>query len=570
MTTPSLNADSLSQAFIAVAEFAQQKLDPKQYPFQYKSGVCKGLNRPLKTHYHNRASLENHGKDKEPLYVVNIPFTPSKELDSKKWIGLTRIIQEESFGCTAEESIKAVSRRLFVTIGMNRSASIDKQDDEDFYTWVRSLRTDKLHFQCRVISTLWQTAFTNGGHFQSAQISYLMLEYLDLDIAKKVKQHLFAEISRTNLRQQIPFQYIREWVWKDTTAQAALIPTLQRRITYLTIMDDDAVAFRKPGDIGVFSASDQIVEGHSETLPQLMSTGYYAASDVPLLTQLGVVIDMDIRGTVSRHIQGGVYLPEPGTSVLLNIDAIRDAISFIGRESQVKLDSENRRMISHIRPYLDPSRIHFKPVQSLFTFIPGRMEASKKREELNSKSLGAKEVLKSLRGISQTHADHLILSNNVFLALPPGHGLKRQIFNSYFSKLLISFDFISFVCFLPPDTTYSYYRFEIARVVFALWSEYLYLAYKSPKQADGFKNAWAQRTRAIALSTGEKRSMGKQAATEADYKAAFQGQLEIIRNTLALLEKESKLTAEWREKLLITARDAGRAIHKAINSHVKN
>lgn len=53
---------------------------------------------------------------------------------------------------------------------------------------------------------------------------------------------------------------------------------------------------------------------------------------------------------------------------------------------------------------------------------------------------------------------------------------------------------------------------------------------------------------------------------EIGYQAAFQGQLEIIHGTMTSLKKDGQLTTHCTEKLLVSARDSGEVVYKAIDA----
>lgn len=567
--------NELLEGFMQIGKYALRHKQ-KAFPYTYTAAANKQQNRNLQTIWDNQVTLADLEYATENLYILNIPFCPGKNLDCAKarWKHLTKIIQEQSFGTTKEESEFLVARRVFVNIGMNRATSVSIQDDEAFDNWVRSLRTSRLGFNCRIISTLWQTTFTDGTKAKVVQLGFLVLEYLSTELATKVKTH-FEEEQRDSLRKQIPFQYIREWIWTDTRQQPNFQSLLHNRTVYLNTLDDDTIGLRF--DQGaLFSAYDSLIAGTpKEAPPQLMSTGYFASADAPLLTQVALFIDMCIREAVARYIPGGTYPPEPNTAILLNDLKIRKAISFVSKING--LDSENRRLLSNIRSHLNPKRVYIVAQRCLLTTIPERMEASKKKKELTIKTVGQVQVLKALRGISQSHADHMLLGNNVFPALPlpegsSEHKITQQKFNSYFSEILKAFDPISLTRSWPKGgERYTNHCFQIMLEVYPLWRTSLLDAWKDPRELNRRKREWSTLMESVALKVGEKRKKsptitivipGPQATSKEKYSDAFQAMFEALNEKVDAIATKGHFSSKTCKKLVKAAAAAGDAIYR--------
>lgn len=386
-----------------------------------------------------------------PFYILNIPFVlpvnPVKAQD--KWNDLISKIRDESFSHSAIESRAMVPGRINVIIGLNRASSLSWDEDHQFKLNARSLNLNPhfIGFNCRLISTLWKTNFifnhrTIIGH-PNAQILFLVLEYLDVELAAQFKDRLENDASH---RERIPFVHIREWI-KNEMISNLFTDHLHFQPTYMMTLDDDIISLRGGGE-GLFTTYDEIVRSRQNladpvhSTPRLMSTGYYASPAENRSTQLGLEIDMRVRKEMNEILPGSPYFPEPNTGILINEENLRSRLSFIPR-SLTTLDTEGRRLLDSIRTILnmDPSRILFIDRPCLFTTIPERLKASKEINSFQFREVGTKQVLKSFKGMSQSHAKHSILNNNMLMTLTPLLSPQKIMkFKSSFKKIYPSFD----------------------------------------------------------------------------------------------------------------------------------
>lgn len=553
--------DQLANSFFTIGAYAHPDNNGKfPFPFSYPpAGETPTFNRGLRTTFQRgpRGFPENMQAD-APTYALNIPFTPlpTRALSQRKWDHLTRVIRDESFGQTAHASQQVVGTRIFATIGINRARSMDQEEDREVLSWSSALPLQNLGFPCRTITTLWEPNFLLSGFnvdIEVVQVSFIVLEYLvGTPLAKQAQSRLSSE----SFRKQIPFTHIREWIKDDTFQLGGFQQLVATRHAYLSIMDDDPISFRHAHPVGLFSAYDDLVL--DDPVPQLVSTGYYAGAHEDLGTQLALYIDMQIRFRVGQHLSRGVYFPEPNTCVLLSDPNLWTGMTFVNSES---LDTENRRLITNLAPYLDPIRINFAAIPCLSTQLPERMRASEALAQLDYQHVGKLSMLKALKGISQTHAGTMKLSNNIYVGIPH-EGFQKSEFLSMFSPLYHCFDPIALAQAMK-NGKYTWKHFKFMMTAYPVWRELFVNALDSDEALQLNREAWGVQAKALMDQIWPKNKI-----TAAAYEAGFQAHIENYQSAIKMCREKFKLPDAQIQQIVDAASAAGMAIYETLQTNL--
>lgn len=511
---PPLSYEDLERSLAAVEEFAKSG---KEFPFEYadKHEFTNATRLNSMVEITSRSFMHftsDQGKANPPIYLLNIAFTPNAAGVIKKWQKLKTIISDESFGENAQDSQMIVAQRIAVFVGMNKPMSLERDEDVKFLDEVRSLRRsiNRAGFHCRILATLWKPSLCNKQKIEAAQIGYIVLEYIgkndpkdEKTLAEKVKERLQTDEQREKRKAMIPFQHIRQWPVDDIAKQKRLPELLSTRSVFVFVMDDDPDGFRYPGDLGLFSIYDRLIQERTivkqgqTLLPQVISTTYAAAPHHHPKIQLYVIVDELMR----QELGYLSYLAEPNYGVNWNDPSIRNG-SFIKLGQKRELNLESRRHLNSFRSALDPDRVVVVARRSLMTSMdrlgkgtkceddPDPNLSFKLRQDFVNSRLGLEETLTGARNFPQSHAKAKFLAEHVYNALkdqlPPLRDPQAAsgsncaaIFKSRFTNLFNCFDFITF----SKETvkgirTYSYRHFEIALQVYEEWTKHLYQALK--------------------------------------------------------------------------------------------
>lgn len=171
--------------------------------------------------------------------------------------------------------------------------------------------------------------------------------YQSLDAEQKL---LFLEENET--KYPVPYQELREHLKMHENTKY-LVEEVRRNFPsapcYLTIMDSDIVDYNK-----VFSSYLAIVKdamnGKTETLPDIMSTGYIFPNDAQFgkaMTEASQIC-REIRAITAQHLPLGTYYPEPNFCILIDPEENTVPESFISC-FMLASNQESRVIIKHLK-----------------------------------------------------------------------------------------------------------------------------------------------------------------------------------------------------------------------------
>jgi hypothetical protein len=259
-----------------------------------------------------------------PCFLVNIPDgrTPSRKPKDVKYAEIVQKLKTEAFSTTSSASSRMSRSRLVVVIGTNQAESLDPRLNEDFVKLIK--KTEIVSgIACKRLGFLWRPKYKvkkYSSRLYTPQKSFLLLKQLSEKRANEVRKDIEEKNGslHPNIREQIPFQLIREAILKSNISRdfaQQLQIAAPRSPLYFTVMDADFLSLRADKTLGIFS---KVLEVTSVDRPlSVIGSGYLAADDELPLIQLGVRIDMAVRAAMTKILPYSAYLPEPFLCVLL-------------------------------------------------------------------------------------------------------------------------------------------------------------------------------------------------------------------------------------------------------------
>lgn len=270
--------------------------------------------------YKLKPSIEEEDND-EPGYVIMMAAgLPSKlpslkvMLQPGKKINLIntpvekqiKILQEQSFYETTEESLLTSSERLRQVIGLNTPLSIYSKQNVKTAAYMAAL----MHLQSPTVSLIpfrWKPVWVNDNEtpmpFKFVKRCFKILSTINHPLAKRV-------LKKTAPYEIVPMQLIREFI-KDYGIVEAHLDSLRvvdpDRPTFAVTWDADALELRGPSGIGPFSNYDDLIAFNPDFI---MATSGYVMND-PDNNYLALANKLD--RAVRYVLQEYSYFPEPNT-----------------------------------------------------------------------------------------------------------------------------------------------------------------------------------------------------------------------------------------------------------------
>ncbi|MFT4554508.1 MAG: hypothetical protein ACI9S8_003159 [Chlamydiales bacterium] len=507
-------------------------------------------------------------KDEDPLFLVNTPFVPKTwqegsqknlSLNSKKWqkdncenlVNCLEKIASESFGKTEAFSRKESKRKLAIVVGMNCPLSLDNNKNRDFIGMLRNVATvESISYRCFGFfwKPLWCQKEGMGKKTYPIEKAFLLIKLLKPQQAAKVRAKLEG-----NLQSQIPFQNIREKIFKGTQTQDFFRHFAEKggdAPVYFSCLDDDFVSLRHRE--GLYSTYSKLIsDGKMKKgkYPKLLSTGYTVQSGTQPLIKIAVDMERMVRAATAKHIPLGPYYPEPNFIFQLDYKLYKDGkYSFKGAGKSL----ESRRFIQNAMKVttLDASNVIFYPHAPLLTRTPARMVTKKiiALGNIDSRNIKQKGVLTGLRSISQSHAFPKQWADNLYIALPVSTKVTNvtqplmNIHNSFSPiSLMMSWE--------AGAKKYSSKNFDAVNKLYLSYSQNLSEALVDSSTSD------------LALNTFI--ALGETASEKKTYRTFFETHQGILVKAFSDLKKEG-LSQEWIGKICKAAKGSGAAMLKSL------
>ena len=380
----------------------------------------------------------DQSRPEDPFYLVTIPFVPgvnrATPANYTPFIQMITKLKDESFGQTSIESREKILQKIVVVVGMNRMESLDSKNNISFFDYVKNLPAIE-GVSYRVFGKMWVPECLPNrlekNKLYSRQKAYMILKNLNAKAAFTVLKLFESNHGPSETtRGQIPYQRVREALKTHNQTQSFFDYVKSNHPNtpiYLATMDDDFKALREEEGEGLFSCYDKITQEYEKStgeLPHIVTTGYGAHKDELPMYRIGVDLDMHVREAMASVIPMAPYYPEPSFLLLLRENL--SSYSFIGKGNNL----ESRRLMENgIRSGLiDPNKCVFKAIRALMTTIPARMrtQSCETVATINRGKIGQKNILKALRGISQTHLFPKKWAENLYLSLPASPTPRRM------------------------------------------------------------------------------------------------------------------------------------------------
>lgn len=496
-----------------------------------------------------------------PHYVVNIPCFADSDATKTfaKAANVVALIRSQAFAETDRASYALVRKRIAVVLGMNRPKSLDAARNRNFIKRLEKQAPALVGLSCRMIGFLWDPKWNLKPEIERKILSevraYKLIKVLRPKEASRLRIALEGQKGTNSaIRSQIPYQAIREKIFRSQETKAFFeVFTDDAREVYLSTLDDDSIALRS--ERGLFSTYDAMIAAHiarTNKNPELLSTGYCLKSAEDQILRFAVDMDRAVRVATAKHIPLGPYYAEP--NILFRIQKQlyrRGKYSFMGTGKSL----ESRRFIQNTQKagvLLDGTTVVSSYKNPLVTETPDRMKTlkSQRLKTVTGLNVKQKQVLQTLRGISQTHVFPKQWADNLYIALPfkakkvtDATGALMGVYNSFHPISLI----------MGWNSVAGKYRkanFDIVMDIYKRHAKALKAVFLDPSSYQ----------RELVAFLGQIEEGKKEIC-----RLFFKTQSDIFLIKCQELEKLG-LEKEWMEKVVLAAHDSGLAIEKSLRS----
>ena len=338
---------------------------------------------------------------------LNLNQKETEATDSKAKIFLD-LLEKTGF----ERQDKDNLGNIGVSIGLNRPMSLsNKRNKSLIKQLICKEESDIKHNKFGFFWGMnWTDKSGNPVKFGTVQSFYKQLKKKDSDKAKK-----FLEINEDEEGPTPPYQDIREKI-KNHNNSKILLETLRKdgnALVYFSMIDSDTKSFN-----GIYSAYLRIT---GNSFPTVMSTGYEYSSDrtdYPL--HVASHVDRMVRVITVRHIQLGVYYPEPNICILIPEKCKTLPESFIDQSFKNKA-FESASLLRKIKDREDVTCV-FSEDKPLITTIPDRAKLTKAGKNpikfssmFKQRELPTEDDIRFLKQVTQSHFHEKVWYDNLFI-----------------------------------------------------------------------------------------------------------------------------------------------------------
>lgn len=441
------------------------KIDYQKFPYEPVENGSARVHEECFCLSKNQLLIQN---DKKPAYVVMMPFL-ANEMNGKhtKLKENIKLIQDQSFGETINQSFMESSKRIAVVIGCNRVVSLDDRINESFKNFYMRKIPEIKGISVNIFGFLWEPLWSKKSidplnFLTTKEKAYKLIKILN----QRTARNLLMEIEQfkgvfSNIRTQIPYQDIRERI-KNHHFTEEIVKQIRRKSPlkpiFLSLLDSDIKKLRTE-NFGLFSQYDILIrkfQKENNVLPHVLTTGYCADNTQSDTVKIVIKYDMLKRKIIASILPNGPYYPEPNMIFLLEFDVSLKDYSFKGDGNRL----ESQRLIQNgiKKGLIDPKKMIFSDSGGI------AIELSRLLTKiiLECSLSPTKKFLKALHGISQTHAFPRQWAMNLYNALEKSQKKRITDITSPLMNIYTTFDFVSlakkFPKFLGERYSIKYYK----------------------------------------------------------------------------------------------------------------
>ena len=351
------------------------------------------------------------GKVREAEYASSVNEKASgQHAEVNKLNQIATLFTDESFAEKNEESRIEAEKRLSLSIGLNKMASLSETRNRALTNMLQAPIQSIM--PVKRFAMMWDGAWQEkindkwmDASYQRVRDFYRQLKRIDKKLAKQFRSQV--EQKRGHM---VPYREIREKIKNHTNTKTLVKEAREknpRAPVYLGFFDPDTKKLRA-GQVGSFSVFDQEVKKNPELV--IASVGYMIEDPTNPLLELGVLFDLSVRDMTARYIKNGVYYPEPCTIVRVPEDSDTVPEHFVKKGARHYRSPKEMPIL--IKSVLEERKLNAQRVMAfnmdgaIVTAKPARMQ----REFTAMKNMNNKIILwrledfSTMRSISQTHA----------------------------------------------------------------------------------------------------------------------------------------------------------------------
>ena len=299
-----------------------------------------------------------------------------------------------------------------VSIGLNRPRSLSARKNNNLINQLQS--KEESIIMHKKFAFFWDIEWTDK-YENPVKLDTVKKFYKQLKRKDSVKAKKFLEINEDEEGPTPPFQYIREKI-KNHNNSEILGEALRQdgnALVYFSMIDSDTKSFN-----GIYSAYLRIT---GNLLPTVMSTGYeFSADKTDYPFQVASHVDRMVRVITVRHIQLGVYYPEPNICVLIPEEYNTLPESFIDDNFKKKA-FESASLLRKIKDRENVICV-FSEDKPLITTIPDGAKLTKAHKtailfssKFTQGELPTKDDIRKLKQVSQSHFHEKVWYDNLFI-----------------------------------------------------------------------------------------------------------------------------------------------------------
>ena len=273
-----------------------------------------------------------------PIYLVTMPHLAMREgLETQ-----IKLIFEEGFLSTREESIAEAKKRLHLFIGINYCYDLDPLKNKANKKIIRDLFQKNVEDNVSIESFCWSRNWTyayevpkNTPKVTQTLVKRVFRLLHEIDSVKAA--NIYNKVMKTKVN---PLQACRDEIIHSPSFMHVFKACRSLKIDrtlFLATVDDDAVALRT-AVVGLYSQYDQLIQRYPNL--EAASTGYYMFDPLNKFVEIGSVSNFIARYATGLLRANGSYLPEPNAIFKITSGKVLSSkLSFMRKDNKGSLES---------------------------------------------------------------------------------------------------------------------------------------------------------------------------------------------------------------------------------------
>lgn len=431
----------------ALVSIAIKKFMKDKFIFEMKDEAGSILEKGKEQNYGKHSSLDKDSN--EPTYIVTMPHLAG----NGRLEGQIKLLFEEGFSTTSEESIEEAKKRLHLIVGVNFCYDIDPAKNKAKKKYIQDLFKKNLGKNVSIEAFRWSPNWAYSYNVPSGAPSssqsvvkrvFRLLKDLDSDKASKVYKKVM-------IKKKVPYQAIRQEILKSESFNAYFTKfraLRDDRPCYLFTFDDDAVALRT-AKIGLFSQYDRLIRLNPDL--EAATTGYYMIDPDNIYVEIGSKSNLVSRIATAYSRANAGYIPEPnGLWKIKNGKTLDRNLSFVKKNDKTGI-MESIRMLENLGLMKgdQQGRIVWGSLGPIHTAKSPNVEIPKHLQNIEiASAFKDSENLDSLRVFSQSSLNPLNgFAAGMMRTFPTGYN--KGAYKGPLAYIYTAFDPIEYAKYLP-------------------------------------------------------------------------------------------------------------------------